>query len=87
MADIEHDVVKREEDRHDEHEQQEQQEQHEEREEREQDDHHNQQQDIDIPDGGGEDEVRPSLLSEIATPCRAHYGAQADENIRRRSPQ
>ena len=63
MADIEHDVVKREEDQHDEHDQ---------HEERERDDQHNQQQDIDIPDGGGEDEVRPRHLPHTAIPRRAH---------------
>ena len=63
MADIEHDVAKREEDQHDDHEQ---------HEEREQDDQHNQQQDIDIPDGGGEDEVCLRLLSYTATLRRAH---------------
>lgn len=58
MADVEHDAVKREEDQHDE---RDQHEQHEPREKREEDDQHNQQQDIDIPDGGGEDEVRMRL--------------------------
>jgi ABC-type Zn2+ transport system substrate-binding protein/surface adhesin len=76
--------VKRGEDRHDEHDQQEQ---HEEREEREQDDHHNQQQDINIPDGGGEDEVCLSLLPETAKPCRAHYEHRLTRTSRRRSPQ
>jgi hypothetical protein len=75
MADIEHDVVKREEDQHDDHDH------HEQHEEREQDEQHNQQQDIDIPDGGGEDEVRLRLLSYTATPRRAHCWALADENI------